>query len=57
MGHEKFLKIFDGVQNIFLCSFLILAFSNFIWKFKCVWAENVQTGHQVDLRKIRHVKY
>ena len=57
MGHEKFLKIFDGLQNIFLCSFLILAFSNFIWKFKCVWAESVQTGHQVDLRKIRHVKY
>ena len=56
MGHEMFLKIFDGPQNIFLCSFLTLTFSKFIWKFKWVWAENIQTGHQGDLRKIRHIK-
>ena len=34
MSHEIFLKIFDGPQNIFLCSFLILTFSKFISKFK-----------------------
>ena len=56
MFHEIFLNIFDESQNIFLCSFLILTFSKFIWKLKWVWAENVQTGHQEDLRKIRHVK-
>ena len=56
MGHKTFLKIFDGSQNIFLSSFLILTFSKFTWKFKWVWAENVQTDNQEDLRKIRHVK-
>ena len=56
MDHEMFLKVFDGPQNIFLCSFLILNFSKFIEKFKWVGAENVQTSHQEDLRKIRHVK-
>ena len=30
MGHEIFLKIFDGPQNNLLCSFLILTFSKFI---------------------------
>ena len=48
--------IFDGLQNTFLYSFVILAFSKFIWKIVWVWAENVQTGHQKDLSKIRHVK-
>ena len=57
MDHKIFLKIFDRPQNIFLCSFLILTFSKFVWKFKWVWAENVQTGHQEDLRKIRHVNH
>ena len=56
MGYEIFLKIFDGLQNIFLSSFLILTFSKFIWKVKWVWAENVQTSHQEDLRKIMHNK-
>ena len=56
MGHEIFLKISDWPQNIVLCSFLILTSSKFIWKFKWVRAKNVQTGHQEDLRKIRHVK-
>ena len=56
MDYEIFLKIFDGPQNIFLCSILILTFSKFMRKFKWVWAENVQTGHQESLRKIRHVK-
>ena len=57
MDHKIFLKIFDRPQNIFLCSFLILTFSKFVWKFKWVWAENVQTRHQEDLRKIRHVNH
>ena len=26
MGHEIFLKIFDGPQNIFLCSVLVILF-------------------------------
>ena len=56
MGHEIFLKILDGPQNIFWCSFQILTFCKFIWKFKWVWAENVRTGHREKLRKIRHVK-
>ena len=56
MGHEILLKIFDGLQSIFWCSFLILTFSKFISKFMWVWAENVQAGHQEHLRKIRHVK-
>ena len=30
MGHEIFLKIFDGPQNNLLCSFLILTFGKFI---------------------------
>ena len=36
MGHELFLKIFDGPES---------GFEQFD-----------QTGHQEDLRKIRHVK-
>ena len=56
MCHEIFLKIFDGSLNIFSCSFLISTFSKFFWKFKWVWAETFQTGHQEDLSKIRHVK-
>ena len=56
MCHEIFLKIFDGPLIIFLCSFLISTFSKFFWKFKWVWAETVQTGHQEDLSKIRDVK-
>ena len=56
MGHKIFLKFFDGPQNNFLYSFLILTFDKFIWKFKWVWAENVETNHQEDLRKIREFK-
>ena len=56
MGHENFLKTFDYPQNIFLYSFLILTSNKFIGKFKWVWVENVQTGHQEDLRKIKHLK-
>ena len=29
MGHEIFLKIFDGPKNLFLCSFLILTLNLF----------------------------
>ena len=38
MGQEIFLKIFDGPQNIFLCTPLV----------------NMQTGYQGDLRKVTH---
>ena len=51
-----FLKIFYGPQNNFLCSLPILTLSKFIWKLKWVWAENIQTGDQEDLSKIRQVK-
>ena len=56
MCHRIFLKIFDGSENMFLCPVLILTISKFIWKFKWVWAENVETDLQEDLRKIWHVK-
>ena len=46
MGHEMFLKIFDGSQ--FFIFSLILLFSKFIWKLKWVWAENVLTANQED---------
>ena len=55
---KYFWKFLMG-QKIFLCricSFLILTFSKFVWKFNWVWVENVQIGRQEDLRKIRHVK-
>ena len=55
-GHEMFLNLFDGPQNIFLCSFVFLTLSKFIWKFKWVRAGNVETKHQERLRKIRHVQ-
>ena len=29
MGHEIFFKIFDGPQNIFLCSIFIILFFKF----------------------------
>ena len=52
MGHEIFFNIFDGPQNIFLCSiFVILCF-----KLKGLEQKNIQTGHQGDLRKTRYVK-
>ena len=43
MGHEIFLKIIDGSQNIFLCSPLVIL------------AQNAQTGYQGDLRKVRNI--
>ena len=46
MSHEIFLKIFNGWQNIFLCSLLV----------KGVWAKNVQTGYPRALRKVKHVE-
>ena len=51
MGYKTFLKIFDMPQNIFLCSLLILIF--LIIPF--VWAQNVHSDHQGNLRKIRYV--
>ena len=50
MGHEIFFKIFDEPQNIFLCSVFVIFFV------KEVGAQNIQTSHQGDLRKTRHVK-
>ena len=43
MSH-KIVKIFDGQQNIFLCSI------------KGIGAQNIQTSHQGDLTKTRHAK-
>ena len=34
MGHEIFFKIFDGSQNIFLCSIFVVLF------FKLKWLEH-----------------
>ena len=31
MGHEMFFKIFDGPQNIFLCSIFIILFFKLKW--------------------------
>ena len=31
MGHEIFFKIFDGSQNIFLCSIFIILFFKLKW--------------------------
>ena len=46
MGHEMFLKIFDGPQNLFLCaSFLIFSVNSL--KF---WVKHAQTSHQGDLK-------
>ena len=57
MDHEIFFKIFDGPQNIFLCSiFYVFLCSNFIFYFNGVGVQNIQTSHQEDLRKTRHVK-
>ena len=56
MDHEIFLKIFDASQKIFLCLPSLIIFSDFIQKAKEVWAQNIQTGHQGDLTKTRHVK-
>ena len=49
---KYFRKVLMGNKIFFLFSFLILIFSNFIWKVKTVWVQNVQTGHQGDLWKI-----
>ena len=51
MGHEIFFKMFDGPQNIFLYS--IFGILYFKLRFG---AQNIQTRHQGDLRKTRHVK-
>ena len=65
-GHEIFLAHNDGPWNIFekfwwaskynFMFFLVLTFSKSISKFKWVLAKNVQTDHQLNLRKTRHVK-
>ena len=52
MGREIFFKIFDGPQNIFLCSIFVILF----FKFKGVGAQNIPTSKQRDVRKTRHVK-
>ena len=52
MRHEIFFKIFDGPQDIFLCSIFAISF----FKLREVGAQSVQTSHQGDLRKTRHVK-
>ena len=36
--------------------FSMFYFRNFIFKVKGVGAQNIQTSHQGDLRKTRHVK-
>ena len=48
MGHEIFFKNFDGPQKIFLRSIFV--------KVKRVGSQNIQTSHQGDSRKTRHVK-
>ena len=52
ISQEIFLKIFDGLRNIFLCS------PSSILIFKLMGSEhkNVQTGHQVDKIKTCHIK-
>ena len=45
-SNEIFLKIFNGPQDIFLFSFIVLIFSSFIWKVNMVWAQNIETDHQ-----------
>ena len=55
VGHEIFFKVFDGPQNIFLCSIFTFVFFFFFWV-KGDGAQNIQTSHQGDLRKTRHVK-
>ena len=45
-------KIFDGPQNIFLCSIFVILF----FKLRRVGAQNIQTSHQGNLRKTRHLK-
>ena len=49
MDHEIFFQIFDGPQNIFLCFILVILFFKF-------GAQKIDTSHQRDLRKSRHVK-
>ena len=51
-GHENFFKIFDGSQNVFLCSIFVISF----FSLRGVGAQNIQTSHEGDLRKTRHVK-
>ena len=51
MGHEIFIKIFDGPRNIFLCSPLV----TLIFKLR-ESAQTAQTGYQGDLKKVSHVK-
>ena len=54
MGHEIFFKIFDEPRNIFLCSISIILFLKLR---KEAGAQNIQTSHQGDLKKTRHVQY
>ena len=51
MGNEIFFKVFDGPQNIFLCSIFVILF----FKLRG-WSTNIQTSHKGYLRKTRHVK-
>ena len=47
MGHEIFFKIFNGPQNVFLCSTFIISFC-----VKGVGAQNIQTSHKGDLTRL-----
>ena len=51
ISRKIFFKIFDGPQNIFLCSIFVILF----FEVKGIGTQNVQTSHQGDLRKTRHV--
>ena len=52
MSHEIFLKIFDGTQNIFLCSPLEIL----IFKLRESENKNIRTRYQGDLIKVRYGK-
>ena len=52
MGHEIFVKIFDGPENIFSCSIFLILF----FKLRGLEYQNIQTNHQGDLRKKTHSK-
>ena len=47
MGHEISFKIFDGLQNVFLCSIFVILF----FKLRGVETQNIQTDRQDMLNK------
>ena len=56
MGHKVFLKDFDGPQKVFFIFSWLFLVTSFKKLAQGVWAQNAQTGHEGDFRKIRHVK-